>query len=93
MSNNPIMDEVEMDHHHQALPRRGDVGMDSSEERAEPMPHARGFMGDLFDAQNNFIQAQHRFLSDSGDIHLLAGAQFQLIQVQYDVIRRLGCFE
>jgi hypothetical protein len=93
MSNNPIMDEVEMDHHHQALPKRGDVGMDSLPDMPDiKSAHVRGFMGDLFAAQNNFIQAQHRFLTE-GDLNLLAGAQFQLIQVQYDVIRRLGCFE
>jgi hypothetical protein len=54
-------------------------------------PAAQDFMGDLLDAQQRLISAQHQFLHNN-DMAALARAQLDVITVQTGVMQRLGIF-
>lgn len=60
---------------------RGDAGYQYA-------PPATDFMGDLIDAQQQYIASQHKFLKD-GNITALVIAQTELVNAQGFVIARL----
>ena len=90
--NAPIADEVENDLHD------SERGRQQSQRHLREMPvsntlnpKAQDFMGDLLDAQQRLISAQHQFLHDN-DMTNLARAQLDVITVQTGVMHRLGVF-
>lgn len=92
--NAPIADSVDQDLHASERGKQHERRL--HEAAAQPVsntlnPRAQDFMGDLLDAQQRLISAQHQFLHDN-DMAALARAQLDVITVQTNVMQRLGVF-
>lgn len=89
--NAPIADEVENDLHDSERGRQSQRHLRDVPVSNTLNPGAQDFMGDLLDAQQRLISAQHQFFHDN-DMPKLARAQLDVITVQTGVMQRLGIF-
>ena len=89
--NAPIADEVQNDLHPSERGKQSQRHLHELPVSNTLNPSAQDFMGDLLDAQQRLISAQHQFLHDS-DMAKLARAQLDVITVQTGVMQRLGVF-
>lgn len=89
--NAPIADEVQNDLNDSERSRQSQRHLREMPVSNTLNPAAQDFMGDLLDAQQRLITAQHQFLHNN-DMPMLARAQLDVITVQTGVMQRLGVF-
>ena len=89
--NAPIADEVQNDMNDSERGRQSQRHLRELPVSNTLSPGAQDFMGDLLDAQQRLITAQHQFLHNN-DMPMLARAQLDVITVQTGVMQRLGVF-
>lgn len=89
--NAPIADQVDNELHDSERGRQAQRHLRDVPVSNTLNPNAQDFMGDLLDAQQRLITAQHQFLHDN-DMPALARAQLDVITVQTGVMHRLGVF-
>lgn len=89
--NAPIADEVQNDMKDSERARQSQRHLHELPTDSRIVANAQDFMGDLLDAQQRLISAQHQFLHDN-NMAALARAQLDVITVQTGVMQRLGVF-